>query len=236
LKAVSLAAVAEYPAHQVENVDQVGLAKQLQTARVRGRAQPVLAENLAAHLDDGRFLLRDSSDPVPVTDDVDDCRIEADGNRFHFMQRPLVRLVMLAGGRQDCQFRELTPDGGCPPDAHTRRVKPYRGGSFHAASRSAADRLVVRLSASLVQGVSLDQWKPVSGGYTSPGRVPSTLPPVAACSGEALAGMTDSAVHASTIARLTRPRTGLSTTSASFRYHVGLRGPLPNRSPGYSWD
>ena len=107
------------PGHQVDEIDQIARPEKLQRARVGVRAQSVPAKDLTAHLDDRRFLRRNSGDPVPVADDVDDGRIQSDGDGFHLMKRPLVRLVMLAGGRQDGQFGELTPDGGSPPHVHS---------------------------------------------------------------------------------------------------------------------
>ena len=53
-----------------------------------------------------------------VPDHVDDVRVEADRDRFHFMKRPLVRLVMLAGRRQDGKLRQRAPEGGFQADIH----------------------------------------------------------------------------------------------------------------------
>src|SRR2546425_6952667 len=89
------------PGHQVEDIDEIAFAEEPQRPRVQLRAQLVPAENLATGLDDSRFLLGDSLDRVPVTDGVDDGGIQTDRNRFHFVKRPLVRLVVLAGCRQD---------------------------------------------------------------------------------------------------------------------------------------
>ena len=77
------------------------------------------SEDLAAGLDDGRLLLADSVERFPVPHDVDDSRIQTHRDRFHLMERPLVRLVMFAGRRQDRQFRQRAPERRIPPDSRS---------------------------------------------------------------------------------------------------------------------
>ncbi len=72
--------------------------------------------DFAGELNDDRFFLTHAAERPLVPDDVDHCRINAYGDGFHFMKRPLVRLVMLASCRDNGQFRECPPDGRLPPD------------------------------------------------------------------------------------------------------------------------
>jgi hypothetical protein len=73
------------------------------------------------------FLVWNALERSTMPDDVDSRRVEADGNRFHFMERPLVRLVVLARRRQDRKLCQMTSErrgpanvvpGGMQPDRH----------------------------------------------------------------------------------------------------------------------
>ena len=130
LAAVRLTAVPAYPAIRSTMSTRLVLAEELQRASVCLRAQFVLAEDLPRHLDDGGFALGHGRQRALVTDDVDDLAIHTDRVRFHFMQRPLVWLIVLARRGDDGQLGELPAKRRVPSGAEARSVKPQQGGSL----------------------------------------------------------------------------------------------------------
>ena len=56
----------------------------------------MLTDELASELDDDGLLFAQIREFRAVPDDVDDARLEADGERLDLVQRPLVGLVELA--------------------------------------------------------------------------------------------------------------------------------------------
>ena len=92
----------------------------------------MLAKNLSSELDDDGLLVGDSGRRFPGADDVDDSWIETDRKRFHFVQRPLVRLIVLTCGGEDRELCELTPKRGEPPHVYAGRVQSYRLDALNA--------------------------------------------------------------------------------------------------------
>src|SRR5206468_4881574 len=140
-----------------------GFAEELQGPRKGLRAEFVLAERLTSDLDDGRLFGVESGQGFPISDDIDDRRTEPDRDRFHFMKRPLVLLVVLAGCRDDGQFRELPSEGGIPPHIDSRLVKAYRGRSLRHGWRGVdANSGVVGLLSAFIQVLPPDRGKAVA--------------------------------------------------------------------------
>ena len=113
-------------------------------ARVRARAQPVRAEDLATELDDDRLLARGDRERPSMANDVDRGRLESDGDSLHLVQRPLVRLVVLA-----CRGGRMASSGSTPAvpsgDAHRTfsgpdTCEPDCGACRRAVGRPACDR------------------------------------------------------------------------------------------------
>ena len=133
---------ARIAAHHIDDVDEIGLAQQPQRPRVGVRAEPARAEQLAPDLDDDRFAVAQRGNWLPVPHDVDDARVETDGERFQLVQRPLEGLIVLARRRQDGQLRELTSHRRVEPQTRARPVQPQRRGARGRAGR-ALDRGIV---------------------------------------------------------------------------------------------
>src|SRR5262245_49148961 len=83
--------------------------------------------DLTRQFDEGGLLVANSCKRLAVADDIDDCRIESDGNRFHLVKRPLVWLVVLTGRREDRKLAQRTADSVFPPDVDTRPVRSDGG-------------------------------------------------------------------------------------------------------------
>ena len=124
--------------HQVDDVDEIGLAEQIDGAPVGRRAEVVLAVDLAARLDDDRIPVAEPGQAFAVAHDVDDARVEADRHGFHLVQRPLEGRVVLARRDQDGELQQRTTDrslpaGGEPRSGAACRVRrqssPYPGGN-----------------------------------------------------------------------------------------------------------
>ena len=118
---------ARVPRHQVDDVDEVGLAEERHGAPVGLCAQAMRAEDLAARLDVHRFPLAEPGQRPAVPHDVDDVRVEAHRHRLHLVQRPLEGAVVLARRDQDGELEQRAAHRGLPARVHPRAGAPYGG-------------------------------------------------------------------------------------------------------------
>ena len=113
--------------HQVDDVDEVGLAEQRHGPAIGLGAQAVGAEDLAAGLDDDRLALVEPRERLAVPHDVDDVRVEAHRHRLHLVQRPLEGGVVLARRDEDGELEQGAAHRGVPARVHAGARAPYRG-------------------------------------------------------------------------------------------------------------
>ena len=109
-------------AHQVDEVNQVGLPQCCQGTRVGVWTESTRGEELAADLQDDGLGVAHAGDRLPMPYHVDERLIQSNRQRVELVQRPLVRLVVLARRRQDGQLGQPAPEWPGEPEVSARAM------------------------------------------------------------------------------------------------------------------